>query len=343
MRIVQVMAGAENGGAETYSTDMMLSLMDRGVEQRLVVPNKSPHATRLRAAGATVDSHVFDIPFGPLRRMRMQRVINEFKPDLIHCWMRRAASLVRPQSCPTIGWFGGYYDPSTFKSASHFVGVTEGLVAHMIANNVPADRAHYVPTFPVVDEATAVDRASLATPADAIVLLALARLHDKKGLDILLQSIVHLPECIAWIAGDGPLEAKLKELAATLGVAGRVRWLGWRTDRGALLRAADICVMPSRWEPFGNVMLEAWAAGTPLVAAAAQGPKALVRDGENGMLVPIDDAPALGAAIRKVMADATMRDAIVAGGLRDYRRSFTKEAVTARMIQIYRQIIAEGR
>ena len=134
-----------------------------------------------------------------------------------------------------------------------------------------------MPTFPTVDAAPAVDRASLATPADAVVLLTLSRLHEKKGLDILLQGLVDLPRCVAWLAGDGPLEGELKAMAARLGVADRVRFLGWRTDRGALLRAADICVLPSRWEPFGTVMLEAWAAGTPLVAAASQGPRRVHR------------------------------------------------------------------
>ena len=132
------------------------------------------------------------------------------------------------------------------------------------------------------------------------MLLALSRLHEKKGLDVLLRALAELPGCVAWIAGDGPLEADLKALAARLGVADRVRFLGWRSDRGALLKAADICVLPSRWEPFGTVMLEAWAAGTPLVAAASQGPSALIEDGGNGLLVPVDDAPALAAAIRRL-------------------------------------------
>ena len=165
---------------------------------------------------------------------------------------------------------------------------------------MPSERAHYVPTFPTIDDGPPVDRAALATPADATVLLALSRLHEKKGLDILLRALAELPGCVAWIAGDGPLEADLKALAAKLGVADRVRFLGWRSDRGALLRAADICVLPSRYEPFGTVMLEAWATGVPLVAAASQGPTALIADGGNGLLVPVDDAPALAAAIRRL-------------------------------------------
>jgi glycosyltransferase involved in cell wall biosynthesis len=343
MRILQVMAGAGNGGAETYSTDMMLSLQSAGISQRLVVPEGSIHCERLRGGGADVETAVLAVPFGPLRRWRLRRVIADFKPELIHCWMRRAASLVGTEPVPVIGWFGGYYDPAAFGCASHFIGVTEGIVAHMVAQGVPPARAHYVPTFPVVEDAPAIDRAALDTPADATVLLALSRLHEKKGLDILLKALAGLPGAVAWLAGDGPLEADLKTLAQRLGVADRVRWLGWRTDRGALLKAANICVMPSRWEPFGNVMLEAWVAGTPLVVAAAQGPKALIRNGENGMIVPIDDVAALRDALARVIADPTLKRTIVAGGLADYRRRFTRDVVTTQMMDLYARIITEGR
>ena len=212
----------------------------------------------------------------------------------------------------------------------------------MVARGVPTGEAHYVPTFPTIEAAAPVARADLATPADATVLLALSRLHEKKGLDVLLRALAELPGCVAWIAGDGPLEGDLKALAARLGVADRVRFLGWRNDRGALLRAADICVLPSRWEPFGTVMLEAWAAGTPLVAAASQGPAALIEDGGNGLLVPVDDAPALAAAIRRLMADPALRAHLIERGRADYQQGFTREAVTERMLALYRQLIAES-
>jgi len=174
------------------------------------------------------------------------------------------------------------------------------------------------------------------------VLLSLSRLHEKKGLDVLLQALAELPACHAWIAGDGPLEGDLKGLAVRLGVADRVRFLGWRSDRGALLRAADICVLPSRWEPFGTVMLEAWAAGTPLVAAASQGPSALIEDGSNGLLVPVDDAPALAAAIRRLMAEPALTAHLIDRGRADYQQGFTREAVTERMLALYRQLIADS-
>jgi glycosyltransferase involved in cell wall biosynthesis len=341
MRILHVMASRANGGAETYSTDMMASLQAAGVEQVAVIPRASIHSARLAAAGVPLAPNVLESRFGLLRRRKLAALIDDFKPDLVHCWMRRAASLVPRLSIPVIGWFGGYYDPANFRRCTHFVGVTPGIVEHMVERGVPKATAHYVPTFPTIESGPPVDRAGLATPVDATVLLTLSRLHEKKGLDILLASLAGLPGCIAWIAGDGPLEADLKALAARLGVADRVRFLGWRTDRGALLAAADICVLPSRWEPFGTVMLEAWAAGTALVAAASQGPAAFIADGANGLLVPVDDAPALTAAIGRLLHDSGLKARLIEQGRADYHSGFTQEAVTRRMIALYSAIVAE--
>ena len=341
LRVLHVMASRANGGAETYSTDMIGSLHASGVEQVAVLSRKSIHAGRLATSGVRVASDVLDSRFGLLRRRRLAALIGTFAPDLVHCWMRRAASLVPRLEAPVIGWFGGYYDPAHFGRCSHFVGVTPGIVAHMVEHGVPRQTAHYVPTFPTVEACPPVDRAALDTPADATVLLTLSRLHEKKGLDILLAALAQLPQCIAWIAGDGPLEADLRSLAAKLGVAERVRFLGWRTDRGALLAAADICLLPSRWEPFGTVMLEAWAAGTPLVVAASQGPAALIANGANGLLVPVDDAPALAAAVQRLIEGPGLRTRIIGRGLEDYQNGFTREAVTRRMIDLYARIIAE--
>jgi glycosyltransferase involved in cell wall biosynthesis len=342
MRIVHVMASRANGGAETYSADMMESLHRAGIDQVAVIPRASIHHARLEAAGARLGSEVLDARLGLVRWRRLAALIETEKPDLVHCWMRRAASLIPRLDVPVIGWFGGYYDPARFKRCSHFVGVTPGIVAHMIANGVAKERAHYVPTFPTIEDGPAVDRTALATPLHATVLLALSRLHEKKGIDVLLRALVNLPDCVAWIAGDGPLEAELKAMAAQLGVADRARFLGWRSDRGALLRAADICVLPSRYEPFGTVMLEAWATGVPLVAAASQGPKDLIADGGNGLLVPVDDAPALAGAIRRVQEDAALRAHLIERGRADYQQGYTREAVTERMLSLYRLLIAES-
>lgn len=339
MRILHIMAGRGLGGAETYSTDVMLSLHRAGVDQSIVMSKKAPRYTELKAAGLRLHPGVLIIPFRPLQRLLLKILINRQQPDIIHCWMRRAASLVPKAEVPVIGWFGGYYDPRHFKRCTHFVGVTKNIAAHMVKNGVAVTHAEFIPTFPDIEALPPVDRLSLATPKEVKVLLALSRLHPKKGLDTLLTALQKMPDCYAWLAGDGPLRRELETLAKNLGVNDRVRFLGWRTDRAALLRSADLCVLPSRYEPFGTVILEAWAAGTPLVACRSAGPAAHIDDSVNGLLVPINDADELAVAMQRVLDDQDLRRRLIAQGYATYIKSYTREAITQQWLNYYKQII----
>ncbi|MEJ0061718.1 MAG: glycosyltransferase [Alphaproteobacteria bacterium] len=339
MTILHIMAGRGNGGAETYAADMILALHEAGMKQIAVLHPAQRRAPDLLDAGVRVETAPLRLPLRFMQRRAVTKLCADVKPDLVHCWMRRAASLVPAGlSIPVVGWFGGYYEPRHFARCTHFIGVTPDIVAHMGARGIPESRRFFVPTFPTVDSSLAIDRKIFATPADARILLTLSRLHPKKGLEVLLAALAQLPDCHLWLAGDGPLRQELEALAAKLGIAGRVKFLGWREDRGALLRAADISVLPSIYEPFGTVMSEAWAAGAPLVAADAAGPAAFVRDGENGMLVPKGDAPALAAALRKVLDLPALRERICRGGRETYEAQFTRAAVTRRMMDVYREI-----
>lgn len=338
MRILHIMAGRGLGGAETYSTDVMLSLHDSGIDQCVVMSEKAPRFAELRAHGLRMAPEVLAFPLRFVQRMRLKQLIEKEKPDIIHSWMRRAASLLPVTPIPTLGWFGGYYDPRYFSRCRDFVGVTRDIVAHMIKEGVPPEHAHFIPTFPDIVPAAPVDRAVLSTPASAFVLLTLSRLHPKKGLDVLLQALKDLPDCYAWLAGDGPLRHDLEQLAQRLGVKDRVRFLGWRSDRAALLASADICVLPSRYEPFGTVILEAWAARKPFVACKSAGPAAHVTDGQNGLLVDIDDAKGLAKAVLRLMKDEDLRQSVVDKGYETYAKTYTREAVTGRWIDFYKHL-----
>jgi hypothetical protein len=112
-----------------------------------------------------------------------------------------------------------------------------------------------------------------------------------------------------WIAGDGPLRARLERMARGLGIEERVAFLGWRDDVPALMAHADLLVCPSLHEPLGNVLIEAWSAGLPVVATASDGPAGLIRDGETGLLVPLPQQRgggplALALAIERLCGDA---------------------------------------
>ena len=338
MRVLHLMAGKTHGGAELYSTDVMLSLHRAGIDQCVVMHPEAPRAGELGKAGLRMAPHVLRHRWRLWQKIQMRRLIEREKPDIIHCWMRRAASLTPATArrhADVVGWFGDYEEVRHFSQCSHFVGVTPDLVRHMREQGVETERSTYIPAFSSVDDGQALDRSALGTPVEAKVLLTLSRLHPVKGLDTALRALALLPECYLWIAGDGPLQDELKTLAQGLGVAERTRFLGWRTDRGALLRAADVCLLPSRYEPFGTVMLDAWSTQTPVVACDCDGPRAYVRHGENGMLAPCDDSAVLAGVVRAVLEDEPLRRRITAQGYAECLAGFTREAVTRRWISFY--------
>jgi glycosyltransferase involved in cell wall biosynthesis len=339
MRVLQVMSGADHGGAETFFVDLATALHRAGIEQRALIKRHAKRAASLRKGGLDP----VELPFrrwfdiGTARALR--REVAAFRPDIVQTWMSRASFASPSGSFVHVGWLGGYYDIKYFRRCQHLIGVTKDIVAHAVKAGWPEERAHYLPTFAADAPEPAVRRAELQTPEDAPLILALGRLHADKAFDILLQAMAAIPEAYLWLAGEGPLRAKLEAQARELNLANRVRFLGWRPDRAAMLASCDICVMPSRIEPFGTVMIEAWAYRKPLIAAAAQGPRGLIKDGENGLLVPADDAAALAAAIRRLIVLPDLARHIAAVGRRQYEREYTEAIVVDRYLAFYKRIL----
>ncbi|MDP3459003.1 MAG: glycosyltransferase, partial [Hyphomonas sp.] len=242
----------------------------------------------------------------------------------------------------SIAWYGGYYKLARFRTCEWHVGLTIDLLRHIREQGVSEDRSAIIHTYADFQGTEPVARASLTTPEGVPVALALARLHEKKGLDTLLDAASRLPDLHVWIAGEGPLEAELKAQSARLGLDHRVRFLGWRNDRGALLAACDVVAFPSRYEPFGTVTVDAWAASRPLVAADAVGPAAYVKDGVNGLLVPKNDVAALAAALGRVIYDKALAQKLVAGGRASYEAQFTKAAFQRDSLAFYEKVRAHA-
>lgn len=344
MRVLQVMAGAAHGGAETFFVDLVIALHRAGLDQKVVIRANPERAARLREAGLDPE----ELPMGGLfdlaTRRRLARIIAESAPDIVQSWMRRATGFVsRPAAgggFVHVGWFGGYYDVGRFRACDHLVAVTEDIRAHQIDAGWPEDRAHVLPTFAHGTPAQPVARGELGVPEGAQLFLALGRLHEKKALDILIRAMALLPEAHLRIAGEGPLRAKLEALIEELGLGARVGLLGWREDREALIAAADACVLPSRYEPFGTVMIEAWAQETPLIAANAAGPAALIEHEATGLLVPIDDAEALAQAMRRVIEDPALGARLARAGREAFASRFTEEAVVGQYLQFYQRLVS---
>lgn len=344
MRILHLMAGAREGGAENIMLESVLALAEAGLPQAVVTrPDNEFRIEKLRAAGVEVSTASFNNAWPFPTRSAVNRVIREFKPDAIECWMGRAGQFAPSRwRARSIGWYGGYYKISRFRNCAWHVGLTKDLLRHIREQGAPGDKSVIVHTYADFEGAAPADRASLNTPADAPVALALARLHWKKGLDTLLDATAKTPGLYVWIAGDGPIEAELKAQCTKLGLDDRVRFLGWRNDRGALLAACTFVAFPSRYEPFGTVTVDAWAASRPLVAADAVGPAAYVEDGVSGLVVPKNDVDALAHAMQRVMAEPGLAQRLVAGGRAAYEAQFTKAAFVRDSLDLYARVIASA-
>ncbi len=343
MKVMHVMAGAPTGGAENIFLESVLALADAGLEQCVVTRDNNDFRLKcFRDKGIETRTASFHNYFRWTTNRVIADAVKEFGPDVIEYWMGRAgtfAYVAKSGKQPVnVGWYGGYYKRERFKNCPYHVGLTKDLIRHIKEQGVDDAHAALIHTYAEFEEATPTNRATLDTPEDAPVLLALARLHWKKGLDVLLEAIAKVPGAYLWIAGEGPLEIELKKQSSDLGLDDRVRFLGWRDDRGALLAASDICVFPSRYEPFGTVTVDAWAAKTPLIATAAQGPKAYVDNEVNGLLLEIDDTEGLTEAIRRVINDKELREKIVSGGTRTYEDQFTKEVFVRDSLEFYNRV-----
>ncbi len=251
-------------------------------------------------------------------------------------WMSRAAAHLPRGQWVNIGRLGGYYDLKYFRACRYHVGNTRGIVDYITGTGFPAERTAYLPNF-VTDFAGEApsSRAGLGIPEGAPLLLGLGRLHAVKGFDTLIQAMARLPDVYCVIAGEGPERPALEKLVVELKLGERVKLPGWRRDTGALLKAADVFVSSSRHEPLGNMVLEAFSAQTPVLAARAEGPSEVIRDGEDGVLVPVDDADALASAARLLLGDAGLRARLAAAGRARFEREFAEAAVTATWLEFF--------
>lgn len=338
--MLQAMAGQAYGGAEAFFERLVAALARAGIDQRAVIRGERARAARLRERG--VDA--IELPFGGkadlVTRARLGLLLREYKPDVVLSWMSRAASLmpsrkVARDTAVRVGRLGGYYNLKYYRGCDHLIANTRGITEYITSSGWPAERVHYLPNFVDATPAPPADRAALGTPENAVVALALGRLHPNKGFDILLAALNQVPSLYLWLAGEGELRAALEAEASKTGLGSRVRFLGWRQDVAALLAACDLVVCPSRHEPLGNVVLEAWAHRRPVIAAASAGPTGLIADQRTGLLVPVDDAAALAAALALLVENSSLRSRLGDAGRAAYEAEFTEAIVVARYREFF--------
>lgn len=328
MMVAQVMAGSAQGGAELFFERLCLALHLAGDAVLPVIRHEARRAARLASGGIPP----VELDFGGLldlaTRQRLRRLLTERRPRVVVAWMNRAARHTPRGPWVLAGRLGGYYDLSYYRRCDHLIGNTRALAGWIVAQGWPQARVHYLPNFVPDLGGARPDRAGV--PEGAPLLLALGRLHRNKGFDVLVRALRRLPAAHAVIAGEGPERPALEALARGEGVADRLRLVGWRQDTAPLLAACDVLLCPSRHEPLGNVVLEAWSAGRPVLAAASEGPRELITPGEEGMLVPPEDPAALAQSAALLLEHRPLAARLAAAGRARYEADYAPAPVLAR-------------
>ena len=168
-----------------------------------------------------------------------------------------------------------------------------------------------------------------------------------KRQDLLIDAFARLlPEHRALrlvLVGDGELRPAIERQIQELGLADRVVLFGTATDMPPLYDAFDLFVQASNSEGLPNVLLEASAAGLPIVATAAGGTGEVVRDGETGLLVPVDDVDELGSAVRRAIVDEGLRRQMAATARREVERDYGMERFVREYAALYRELLSTAR
>ena len=347
MKILQVMAGNDHGGAETAFVDMCIAMHEAGMEIEVATRANPVRVPALEAAGIKVHTLPFGGPIDVFTGWKLARIIKQFSPLIVQTWMARAAQktpnwkdVKSAQRYLVVPRLGGYYKIKNFKSADYFNTITPDIKRHLVDGGIAAEKIRHINNFAETEtDVIPVFKTDFNMPLDAPALISLGRLHTSKAYDVLLKALVDVPGVYALIAGEGPERSNLEALATALGVDNRVRFLGWRTDRSALLRACDICVFASRIEPFGTVFAQAWAERTPVIVSDADGPKQFCIDGEDSLMVPKNDPDALAAAINKLLRNKSLQQKLAANGYKRYVNEFTKEKSVTAYLDFFIEIL----
>jgi glycosyltransferase involved in cell wall biosynthesis len=326
-RVLHVLAPGPFGGLESVVAMLAEEWVARGGEVglALVIDPGHPLADRWTAL-ATAGVEVIPLPVphrGYRREWHLYReTFRRWQPEIIHChgyrpdilagWAARTLRL--PRVSTVHGFTGGdwknrLYERLQIRALAGFDGViavSRPIHDRLSRAGVPGQRLAVIPN--ALKGLTPLSRADARSElgiAEGVPLLGwVGRISAEKGLDVLLAALPHLgdlPVAVS-VVGDGPLRDSLQREAVRTGVAGRLHWHGIVDGARRLLPAFDCFVLSSRTEGTPIALLEAMAAGVPVVATTVGGVPDVVRP-EEGWLVPSENPAALAAAIREALTD----------------------------------------
>ena len=324
MNVMEIVSGIEINGARGHCASLAAGLARRGHAVTMVArPDPWLRRQLGSAPVAIVESDMRRWPLGELRRIAS--LAHERRIDVLHTHMSGAhvfgIALRWMTGIPCVATAHAHRRNWHWRFNDRVIAVSEQTRRFHIARNFVSpgridtvhnfiDHARFAATAP---SARAAMRASFGIESSAALIGFVGRLHPSKGWSDLLSVIARVTTTMPDIGllavgtGEENYRAELEREAARFGIADNIIWAGERSDVPEILSALDLFVSPSRDESFGLAVLEAMAAGVPVVAAAVGGLPEVVRDGETGVLVGPGDHIAMSNAIVALLCDRDLR------------------------------------
>jgi glycosyltransferase involved in cell wall biosynthesis len=304
------------------------------------------------------------------KTISLRALIRQERPDVV-CSFQDVPNLMASWACtaltarphlvacsqipPSINWRGGGWRPILrrllsryYARAERIIAISNG-VAEDIARMAPRSEAHIDVIFNAgVDERVEAGAGQPLEPGehlpDGPLLVGCGRLVEQKGFSYLIDAFAivreRFPAAALWIIGEGPDRPALEKQIADLSLGNSARLLGFRDDPYRYMAAADLFVLSSVFEGFGNVIVEAMACGTPVVSTdCPYGPSEIITDGVDGLLVPTRDPRALADAILRVLDDRALRERLAEEGRRR-AQDFAAPVIAAEYAKVFERLLA---
>lgn len=344
LRILHIHFG-KDGGAERFFVSLAQALGERGVEQWFIIRPLRRWRGELEALGPIIENHYRYLSLSSplLKWWRLPRVIRKWKPDAVMAWKPSSARLI--SDWPEVVKLARLGDfPRRLKDYRH---------CDALVGNLPGigDRCRElgwtrpirtITNFPPEMTVRLVARADLDTPEEAFLISGAGRFVQRKGFDLLIRAAARVPDAWLWLIGDGEERPALEALVREVGMADRTRFVGWVKEPAHYIAATDVFGVPSRHEPLGNVVLEAWQAGVPVVATRSEGPSWYMIDGENGALVDIDDLDAFVEAMDRLRCNRAFAEALVTSGHARLAEMFSQDRIVDQYLKLFGGDLADA-
>jgi glycogen(starch) synthase len=225
--------------------------------------------------------------------------------------------------------------------SDRFVALSRTGVQELVAAGVPGTRIAQIPNGVEISRR---DERSYMLHSP-VRLIFVGRMHEQKGVDILLRSFRELrrrrpgKKISLRLVGDGPNRAKLMAMAERIKVSRHLEFVGDRDDVAELLEESDIFVLPSRAEGLSNALLEAMSVGLPVVASNVPGNEGVIEHGHNGLLCKVDDPNSLATELTRLLDDTELREAIGRRARLTVEERYGLHSVARQYVQLYEELL----